>query len=486
MNKQQFINCSFTKSEIHKLKNIHFIGIGGVGMGGIATILVNEGYNISGSDLVENSITKNLNKMGVIIYFNHCYENINNANIVVVSSAISKDNPELVAARDKRIPIIHRAEMLSELMRFRYGIAIAGTHGKTTTTAMISSIYIKDGLDPTYVNGGIIKSTGTHAHFGKSYYLITEADESDASLLYLKPIIAIVTNIEADHMDTYQNNFENLKKTFIKFLDNLPFYGCAVVCIDDTVIRQLIPQIKSQIITYGFSCDADFRIEDYKQNKSKSYFTLLRPNKSSFEIVLNTPGKHNAFNAAAAIAVSSYEGIKDCSIVSALKDFQGTSRRFDFIGEYQLKLVNGNIGTAIIIDDYGHHPTEIEASIKTARAGWSDKKIIMIFQPHRYTRTRDLFTSFINVLSQVDILLILDVYAAGEKYINGADSYTLCQSIKSCTKITPILVRYNNMLIDILAPLLSGNDIIIIQGAGSVSKIADILANCKLQHKYHV
>ncbi|MDU6434891.1 MAG: UDP-N-acetylmuramate--L-alanine ligase [Pantoea sp.] len=390
-------------------------------------------------------------------------------------------NPELVAAREQRIPVIRRAEMLAELMRFRHGIAIAGTHGKTTTTAMVSSIYAEGGLDPTFVNGGLVKAAGTHARLGSSRYLIAEADESDASFLHLQPMVAVVTNIEADHMDTYQGDFENLKQTFINFLHNLPFYGRAVMCIDDVVIRDLIPRVGRHITTYGFSDDADVRIEHYEQRGAQGHFTLVRHDKPRLQVTLNAPGRHNALNAAAAVAVASEEGIEDDAILAALESFQGTGRRFDLLGEFPTEPVNGNPGTAMLVDDYGHHPTEVDATIKAARAGWPDKKLVMVFQPHRYTRTRDLFDDFANVLSQVDVLLMLDVYSAGETPIPGADSRALCRSIRGRGKVDPVLVPDHDALPEMLAPLLSGNDLILVQGAGNVGKVARKLAECRLQ-----
>ena len=401
--------------------------------------------------------------------------------MVVVSSAVAQDNPELVAAREQRIPVIRRAEMLAELMRFRHGIAIAGTHGKTTTTAMVSSIYAEGGLDPTFVNGGLVKAAGTHARLGSSRYLIAEADESDASFLHLQPMVAVVTNIEADHMDTYQGDFENLKQTFINFLHNLPFYGRAVMCIDDAVIRDLIPRVGRYITTYGFSDDADVRIEHYEQRGAQGHFTLVRHDKPLLQVTLNAPGRHNALNAAAAVAVASEEGIDDNAILAALESFQGTGRRFDLLGEFPTEPVNGNPGTAMLVDDYGHHPTEVDATIKAARAGWPDKKLVMVFQPHRYTRTRDLFDDFANVLSQVDVLLMLDVYSAGETPIPGADSRALCRSIRGRGKVDPVLVPDHDALPEMLAPLLSGKDLILVQGAGNVGKVARKLADCKLQ-----
>ncbi|MEG3135259.1 UDP-N-acetylmuramate--L-alanine ligase [Rouxiella sp. T17] len=481
MNTQQLAKLRTFVPEMHRVRHIHFVGIGGAGMGGIAEVLANEGYQISGSDLAPNPVTQQLSALGATIYFNHRPENVLDASVVVVSTAIAADNPELIAAREARIPVIRRAEMLAELMRFRHGIAVAGTHGKTTTTAMVTSIYAEAGLDPTFVNGGLVKAAGTHARLGSSRFLIAEADESDASFLHLQPMVAIVTNIEADHMDTYQGDFEILKQTFINFLHNLPFYGRAVMCIDDPVIRELLPRVGRHVTTYGFSEDADVFIEDYRQVGAQGHFTVRRQDKTPIEVMLNSPGRHNALNAAAAIAVATDENISDDAILTALAGFQGTGRRFDFLGEYPLENVNGKSGSAMLVDDYGHHPTEVDATIKAARAGWEDKRLVMVFQPHRYTRTRDLYEDFANVLSQVDLLVMLDVYAAGETPIPGADSRSLCRTIRARGKLDPILVSDIDAVPGILAPILDANDLILVQGAGNIGKVARKLAEQKLQ-----
>lgn len=468
---------------MRRVRQIHFVGIGGAGMGGIAEVLANEGYQISGSDLAPNAVTQQLTELGATIFFNHRPENISQASVVVVSSAIAADNPEIVAAKEARIPVIQRAEMLAELMRFRHGIAIAGTHGKTTTTAMVASIYAQAGLDPTFVNGGLVKAAGVHARLGCSRYLIAEADESDASFLHLQPMVAIITNIEADHMDTYQGDFELLKQTFITFLHNLPFYGRAVMCMDDPVIRELLPKVGRHITTYGFSDDADVRITDYRQQGAQGSFNLHRQDKPVLAVTLNAPGRHNALNAAAAVAVATEEGIEDDSILQALFQFQGTGRRFDFLGNYPLDNVNGKRGEVMLVDDYGHHPTEVDATIKAARAGWPDKRLVMVFQPHRYTRTRDLYEDFANVLSGVDVLLMLDVYSAGEPPIPGADSRSLCRTIRGRGKIDPIMVPDMEALPEMLALALQDNDLVLMQGAGTVGKIARKVADNHLRPK---
>ncbi|VFP84312.1 UDP-N-acetylmuramate--L-alanine ligase [Candidatus Erwinia haradaeae] len=467
--------CAITP-EMRRIRHIHFVGIGGAGMSGIALILAKEGYKISGSELVPNTVTQHLRTLGVTIYFHHCSKNITGAGVVVLSSAISQDNPEITEARKLRIPIVHRARMLAEIMRFRYGITIAGTHGKTTTTAMLVEIYEKGGLNPTFVNGGIVKSVGTHAQLGSSRYLIVEADESDASFLHLQPIITIVTNIEADHMDTYHGDFNNLKETFLNFLHNLPFYGLAVLCIDDAVIRDLIPKIKRQILTYGFSKDADVQLQHYQHHGTQGYFTLIRRNKPTMKVRINTPGLHNALNAAAAIAVATEDNINDPNILHALQNFQGVERRFDLLGEYSLYQITGRVGTVILLEDYGHHPKEIDVTIQTIRASWPDRNLIMIFQPHRYTRTRDLYSDFTNILSKVDLLIMLEVYSAGESPIQGINSDTLCSDIRSSKKIDPIFISHNETLLANLLPRLTGNDLIVFQGAGNIDTIARMLS----------
>ncbi len=375
--------------EMRRVKRIHFVGIGGAGMCGIAEVLINEGYEISGSDLSENPVTERLESKGAKVFFGHAESNVEGASVVVVSTAIKQDNPELVAAKKARIPVVRRAEMLAELMRYRHGIAVAGTHGKTTTTALTTLIYQEAGLDPTFVNGGLVKSAGTNARLGCSRYLIAEADESDASFLHLQPMVAIVTNIEADHMDTYGGNFDNLKQTFVDFLHQLPFYGQAVMCIDDPVVRELIPRIGRQVITYGFSEDADVRLQDYRQEGQKGIFTILRNSKPALNIELNIPGRHNALNAAAAVAAATEDGVEDDAILRALASFEGTGRRFDQLGLFPVEE-----GHALLVDDYGHHPSEVDVTIQAARAGWPDNRLVMIFQPHRYSRTRDLYDDF--------------------------------------------------------------------------------------------
>ncbi|WGE45852.1 UDP-N-acetylmuramate--L-alanine ligase [Actinobacillus equuli] len=457
--------------EMRRVNQIHFIGIGGAGMSGIAEVLLNEGYQISGSDIAEGPVTKRLVEAGAKVFIGHQAENISGASVVVASSAIDDTNPEVKAAKEARIPVIQRAQMLAEIMRFRHGIAIAGTHGKTTTTAMISMIYTEAQLDPTFVNGGLVKSAGKNAHLGASRYLIAEADESDASFLHLQPMVSVVTNIEPDHMDTYGGDFEQMKATYVKFLRNLPFYGLAVMCADDETVMEIAPQVGRQVVTYGFSEKADYRIEDYQQTGFQGHYTVVCPNGERIDVLLNVPGKHNALNATAALAVAKEEGIANEAILAALADFQGAGRRFDQLGSF----IRPN-GKVMLVDDYGHHPTEVDVTIKAARSGWEDKRVVMIFQPHRYSRTRDLFDDFVQVLSQVDALIMLEVYAAGEAPIVGADSKALCRSIRNLGKVDPILVSDTDQLGEVLDQIIQDGDLILAQGAGSVSRISRGLA----------
>ncbi|HDL5699303.1 TPA: UDP-N-acetylmuramate--L-alanine ligase [Mannheimia haemolytica] len=457
--------------EMRRVSQIHFIGIGGAGMSGIAEVLLNEGYQISGSDIADGAVTQRLSAAGAKVFIGHKAENIAGASVVVVSTAIDETNPEIIAAREARIPVIRRAEMLAEIMRFRHGIAIAGTHGKTTTTAMISMIYTEAKLDPTFVNGGLVKSAGKNAHLGASRYLIAEADESDASFLHLQPMVSVVTNIEPDHMDTYGGDFEKMKETYVRFLRNLPFYGLAVMCADDATVMEIAPRVGRQVITYGFSENADYRIEDYQQTGFQGHYTVVCPSGERIDVLLNVPGMHNALNATAALAVAKEEGIGNEAILAALADFQGAGRRFDQLGSF----IRPN-GKIMLVDDYGHHPTEVDVTIQAARSGWEGKRVVMIFQPHRYSRTRDLFDEFVQVLSKVDALILLDVYAAGEAPIVGADSKALARSIRNLGKVDPILVSDTDQLGEVLDQIIQDGDLILAQGAGSVSRISRGLA----------
>ncbi|MGY3926205.1 UDP-N-acetylmuramate--L-alanine ligase [Aeromonas simiae] len=461
--------------QMRRVRRIHFIGIGGAGMGGIAEVLANEGYQVSGSDLARNTVTERLSSLGAEIYLGHRAENIHDVSVVVVSTAIKQDNPELLAARELRIPVVRRAEMLAELMRFRHGIAIAGTHGKTTTTSLVASIYAEAERDPTFVIGGLLNSAGTNARLGSSRYLIAEADESDASFLHLQPMVSIVTNIEADHMDTYGGDFSKLRSTFIEFLHNLPFYGLAVVCVDDPVIRGMLPEIGRPTVTYGLCDDADVQVLDFVQTAHHSTFRLRRKEGGELAVKLNLPGIHNALNAAAAIAVATEDGIADEAIVRALEKFEGVGRRFQQYGEFET-----GRGKAMLVDDYGHHPSEVKVTINAARAGWPEKRLVMVFQPHRYSRTRDLYEDFAEVLSKVDVLVMLEVYAAGEEPIPGADGRALCRTIRSRGALEPIFVATPEDVPAVLAGIVGEGDLVLTQGAGNVGALCRRLAEMKL------
>ncbi|MFD1006951.1 UDP-N-acetylmuramate--L-alanine ligase [Oceanisphaera ostreae] len=461
--------------EMRRVRRIHFIGIGGAGMGGIAEVLAYEGYAISGSDIAYNPVTDRLAAMGATIYLGHAPEQVADVSVVVISTAISDDNPELMAARELRIPVVRRAEMLAELMRFRHGVAVAGTHGKTTTTSLIASIYGEAGRDPTFVIGGLLNSAGCNARLGSSRYLIAEADESDASFLHLQPMVSIVTNVEADHMDTYGGDFSKLEDTFIDFLHNLPFYGLAVLCIDDEVVRELMPRVSRQCVTYGFVDDADYRITDFSQNRDHCQFSVCRPDGSVLNVQLNLPGRHNAQNATAAIAVACEDGVTDKAILAALMKFEGVGRRFQQYGEFET-----GRGLAKLVDDYGHHPSEVRATQQAVRAGWPERRLITIYQPHRYSRTRDLYEDFVDVLSKTDVLILLEVYSAGETPIPGADSRALCRSVRSRGKMEPIYVATPGEVPKVLAELLQDGDLVLTQGAGNVGGLARQLGELQL------
>ena len=460
---------------MHKVKRIHFVGIGGAGMNGIAEVLRNEGYEISGSDIAESAVTAHLRSRGIEVFIGHKESNVEGASVVVLSSAIKKNNPEWLRAVELRIPVVRRAEMLAELMRYRFGIAVAGTHGKTTTTSLISSIYAEAGRDPTFVIGGLLNSAGVNARLGSGRYLIAEADESDASFLHLQPMCSVVTNIEADHMDTYEGDFNKLKATFVEFLHNLPFYGVAVVCGDDPVIRSILPQIGRTTITYGSTPDCDLQVTDFKQEQSHSTFKVVKRDGSVLSVFLSLPGYHMALNATAAIAVALEDDIDEASILRALKSFEGVGRRFEQYGEFE----TGN-GKVMLVDDYGHHPSEVRATINAVRAGWPDRRLVMIFQPHRYTRTRDCFEDFIEVLNQVDELILMDVYPAGEDPIVGADGRALCRSIRLRGHVEPYFVPSPDQVPATLADIIRDGDIVLTQGAGNVGKMAKILSGLKL------
>ena len=464
------------------IKHVHFIGIGGAGMAGIAEVLLRQGYVISGSDLTENALTQWLKVIGATIYRGHAVPHIKHADVIVYSSAVSADNPELVAARAAHIPIVPRAQMLGELMRFRYGVAISGTHGKTTTTSLLTSILAAADLDPTFVIGGRLNSTGSHARLGKGQYLIAEADESDASFLYLNPMISIVTNIDNDHMETYGHHVERLQKTFIEFIHKLPFYGLAALCVDDPGVREILPQLSRRVLTYGLSEEAHVRTLSYTQQGLRAQFTVIRPQRAPLPVTLNLPGRHNVLNALAAIAVATSLNVDDCAILEALSNFSGIDRRFQIYGEFALQ---NAVGHVTFVDDYGHHPREIESTLKAVRECWPDRRIVMVYQPHRYTRTHDLMADFAQVLSLPDALLLLDVYSAGEAHIPHADGQSLALAIKTQGVIDPVFVSQQLQLPALLQQTLRDGDILLTQGAGNIGAIAAVLAKTNLAEVVH-
>lgn len=454
-----------------RIRHIHMVGIGGSGMGGIAEVLLNLGYTVSGSDLKENPVTRHLQEEGAAIHFGHAEEHIAGCDVVVISSAVKESNPEVQAARAQRIPVVPRAEMLAELMRFRHGIAVAGTHGKTTTTSLIASLMAEEGLDPTFVIGGRLNSAGTNARLGAGHFLVAEADESDASFLHLQPMSAVVTNIDADHMATYDGDFARLRQTFVEFLHNLPFYGLAVMCLDDPEVRNLLPSVTRRVVTYGFSAEADIRAHDVEQDGLRTRFRVSRADKPNWlEVTLNMPGLHNVLNSLAAIAVVHDLGVSDRAIVAALDKFQGIGRRFQLGGE--IRTANRSV---LMVDDYGHHPRELAATLQAARAAWPERRLVVVFQPHRYSRTRDLFEDFTEVLSEADALLVLEVYAAGEEAVPGADSRTLCRAIRARGKVDPVFVGDPADLAETLGGVLQDGDVLLTMGAGDIGGIAQRL-----------
>lgn len=456
---------------MRRIKNIHFVGIGGVGMCGIAEVLCNQGYSISGSDLRTSPVVERLRGLGVDVKIGHAAEHVAGSDVVVISSAVNTDNPEVQAANEQRIPVVPRAQMLAELMRFRHGIAVAGTHGKTTTTSMIASIFAEDGLDPTFVIGGKLTSAGTNARLGQSRYLVAEADESDASFLHLQPLTAVVTNIGADHMHTYGGDFARLEATFVDFLHNLPFYGAAVMCLDDDVVRSLLPRVNRHIISYGFHEKADVRGEIISQSGMQSTFKVWRKGFAPMQVVLQLPGDHNVLNALAAIAVATDEGVSCAAILRGLEQFRGVGRRFERLGKYP-----HSQGSAMLVDDYGHHPREVEVTIEALRKGWPERRLVMLFQPHRYTRTKDLYEDFVRILSRVDVLVMLDVFSAGEEPIPGADARALCRSIRQRGQVDPVHVENAEHLTEIFDRILQDGDVLVTQGAGNIGAIAATLA----------
>ncbi len=447
---------------------IHFVGIGGTGMSGIAEVLSNLGYQVSGSDIKESSVTQRLAGLGVSIKIGHKRENIKGVDVVVASSAIDRSNEEVDEALLNRVPVIPRAEMLAELMRFRFGIAVAGTHGKTTTTSLTASILAEGGLDPTFVIGGRLNSAGSNAKLGLGHYLVAEADESDASFLYLQPMIAVVTNIDQDHMATYQGSYQRLKETFIEFLHHLPFYGLAVLCLDDEGIREVLPDISKPVTTYGVHEEADVRAVDIIQDGMHTRFNVIRRGDyPMLSVTLNMPGWHNMLNSLAAIAVATKLEIDDKAIIKSLGAFKGVGRRFQINGDVQL-----NSGGLTLVDDYGHHPREIAATLEALRQAWPERRKVIVFQPHRYTRTRDLFEDFVHVLSSVDVLILMDVYSAGESVIPGADGRALSRAIRIRGQVDPVFIENWDELAEILPSMVKADDVILTMGAGNVGQIA--------------
>jgi len=450
-----------------RMRRLHFVGIGGAGMNGIAQVMLNLGYEISGSDIRANAATERLAEQGARIFIGHAAEQVAGVDAVVISSAVTEDNPEVVAAREHRIPVVPRAEMLAEIMRFRYGIAVAGTHGKTTTTSLIASLLIDGGMDPTYVIGGRLNAAGSHAHLGEGEFLVAEADESDASFLYLQPMLAVVTNVDEDHMSTYGGDFDRLRATFLEFLHHLPFYGVAVICIDDVNARELLPDVTRRVITYGFDVGADVRGSELRQQGGATRFTAHLPSGERFAVQLAMPGRHNALNALAAIAVGHELGLAPESMQRTLAQFQGIGRRFQL---RECRLADG--GEVLLVDDYGHHPRELEATLAAVRAGWSERRLVLAFQPHRYSRTRDAFDDFARVLSTSDVLILSEVYAAGEAPIAGADGRALSRAIRARGQVDPIFIEDIAELPQVLAGVVREGDIVLTMGAGSIGQIA--------------
>ncbi len=464
-----------SKMFMGKIKNIHFVGIGGSGMSGIAEVIHHIGYTVSGSDLQESKVTRYLQKCGIKVTIGHNATNIKNIDVVITSTAVIKDNPEIKRARELRIPVIPRAEMLSELMRFRYGIAVAGTHGKTTTTSLIASILARGKLDPTFIIGGRLNSIGTHAKLGASPYLVAEADESDASFLHLQPMISVVTNIEEDHMGTYGGDYTNLEDTFDEFIHQLPFYGLVILCLDDPNVVKLQKKITRRITSYAIeNQSADYYAYDIVQKEFQTQFMVCQQNNTdqttipALQITLNMPGKHNVLNALAAIIVARELQINDTDIQTALYNFQGIGRRFQVYGELKNQV--------LMIDDYAHHPSEILATINAVKGGWPNRRLVIVFQPHRYSRTRDLYDDFVHILSKIDHLFLLNVYAAGEKPIHGVNSKSLCRSIRNLGQNDPILVKKSEELAEILNQYLLPDDILLTLGAGSIGILAATIA----------
>ena len=456
------------KSQMRRIGTMHFVGIGGVGMGGIAEVMLNLGFRVSGSDLASNVLTQRLTDLGATIFQGHDAQHVEAADVLVVSTAVPEDNPELLRARERQIPIVPRAAMLAELMRFQQGIAVAGTHGKTTTTSLAATVMTEGGLDPTYVIGGRLNSSARNSYLGDSDWMVAEADESDASFLFLQPVISIVTNIDADHLDTYDGDFEKLKQTFVEFLQHLPFYGLAIVCLDDENIRAVLPQISRPVRTYGTHEDADVRVVNISQQALQTSFDIhFADGRQCENVILNLPGHHNVLNATAAIALAVELGISDSDMRRALSQFEGIGRRVQQQGALRL----GN-GKAFLFDDYGHHPTEVAATLQAMRAGWPQQRLVVVFQPHRYTRTRDLFEDFAVALSEPDVLVLTEVYSAGEEKITGADGRALARAIRNRGQVDPIFVEDIDAVPEALENILQDGDIVLTLGAGNVGALS--------------
>ncbi len=451
----------------HAVKHIHFVGVGGAGMSGIAEVLANQGFEISGSDLAESATTKRLAAQGIRVCIGHAAGHVSTADAVVVSTAVRDDNPEVVAARARRVPVVPRALMLAELMRLKQGIAIAGTHGKTTTTSLVASVLAEGGLDPTFVIGGRLTAAGSSARLGTGEFIVVEADESDASFLHLQPVLAVVTNIDADHMDTYQHDFARLKQAFVQFLQNLPFYGTAVLCLDDANVREILPFVSKPVLTYGFAPEAAVRAEAIEHAAGAMRFRALREKAAPLEVTLNLPGRHNVQNALAAIAVATELQVPDAAIRKALAEFHGVGRRFQRCGE--VALAGG--GRFTLIDDYGHHPAEMAATLAAARGAFPGRRIVLAFQPHRYTRTRDLFEDFVRVLSTADALLLAEIYPAGEQPIVAADGRSLARAVRVAGQVEPVFVEEIGQMAEAIRRVARDRDVVLTMGAGSIGAV---------------
>ena len=456
----------------HKVRRIHFVGIGGSGMSGIAEVLANLGYQVSGSDLSENAATRRLRGLGIQVFFNHKPAHVNGVDAVVVSTAVQPDNPEVVAARELRVPVVPRALMLAELMRLKQGIAIAGTHGKTTTTSLVASVLAEGGLDPTFVIGGRLIAAGSNAGLGAGDFIVVEADESDASFLHLQPVMAVVTNIDADHMGTYGHDFEKLRQAFVQFLQNLPFYGSAILCADDDNVSAILAAVAKPVITYGTGTDASVRADEIRHDAGRMRFRAHRENAPPLDVILNLPGRHNVLNALAAIAVGTELGVEDRAMLKALAEFHGVGRRFQRYGDIPL----AGSGRFTLIDDYGHHPAEMAATLEAARGAFAGRRIVLAFQPHRYTRTKDLFEDFVKVLSTADAVLLAEVYPAGEAPIVAADGRSLARAVRVAGAVEPVFVEDIAQMPDAIRRVAQDGDVVLTMGAGSIGNVPAQLA----------